>query len=204
MSLHHRETEAQRWWFFESVFSGHPCPFRALNSRLEHPCYFPVLFRVFGHNLSHLPTTSDELFFLKGKADKNQHVVRKKKLKKQENDRTEIKAFSFQKKEQPRGRRVSEWNEDLRPFGAWRSGVFYGTGVLRATASGRNGGERKGLRGTNQPESDLLRSSKWTAVFLFKRGGKNQGSEGRAARWGLCAAQKKWRFTQPWRPKLRA
>jgi hypothetical protein len=45
---------------------------------------------------------------LKGKADKKKSVWRKEKLKEQENDCAEIKAFSFQKKEQPRGRRVSE------------------------------------------------------------------------------------------------
>jgi hypothetical protein len=45
---------------------------------------------------------------LKGKADKKKDSIRLEKLKEQENDRAEIKAFSFQKKEQPRGRRVSE------------------------------------------------------------------------------------------------
>jgi len=57
---------------------------------------------------SNIQTTSNELFFLKGKADKKKSVWRKEKLKEKKNDCAEIKAFSFQKKEQPRGRRVSE------------------------------------------------------------------------------------------------
>jgi hypothetical protein len=70
--------------------------------------FAPTVFRVFGYNLPHLPTTSNELFFLKGKADKKKSVWRREKLKEQKNDCAKEKAFSFQKKEQPRGRRVSE------------------------------------------------------------------------------------------------
>jgi hypothetical protein len=45
---------------------------------------------------------------LKGKADKKKDSIRLEKLKEQENLIAKEKAFSFQKKEQPRGRRVSE------------------------------------------------------------------------------------------------